>query len=91
MLARRIRKLSRTLSPDEALERPYAIGVNDVEVASDSTFSRDGELIVVFVIYDPAVTSEGEFDVHVDYHVYPAVGKLAAAPEPGRRAASPGR
>jgi hypothetical protein len=70
MLARRIRTLSRTLSPDEVLERPYAIGVNDVEVAIDSTFPRGGELIVVFVIYDPAVTIDGAFDVHVDYHVY---------------------
>jgi hypothetical protein len=70
MLARRIRQLSRTLSADEALERPYAIGLNDVEVATDSTFPREGELIVVFVIYDPAVTSSGEFDVQVEYHVY---------------------
>jgi hypothetical protein len=70
MLARRIRTLSRALTPEEALERPYAIGVNDVEVAADSTFRRDGELIVVFVIYHPSVSKAGEFDVQVDYHVY---------------------
>jgi hypothetical protein len=70
MLARRIRKLGRSLSPEEALERPYAIGLNDVDVALDSTFWRDSELIVVFVIYDPAATEDGDFDVQVDYHVY---------------------
>jgi hypothetical protein len=70
MLARRIRKLSRTLGPEEALERPYAIGLNDVDVAIDSTFRQDGELIVVFVIYNPAVSRDGEFDVMAEYHVY---------------------
>jgi hypothetical protein len=70
MLARRIRQLSRTLSPEEAIERPYAIGLNDVDVAIDSTFRQDAELIVVFVIYDPAVTRQGEFDVLAEYHVY---------------------
>jgi hypothetical protein len=80
MLARRIRKLSRTLSPEEAVERPYAIGLNDVDVAIDSTFRQDGELIVLFVIYDPAVTREGEFDVLAEYHVYQRAAADGDAP-----------
>jgi hypothetical protein len=88
MLARRIRKLSRTLSPEEALERPYAIGLNDVEVALDTTFRRDDELIVVFVIYDPAVARGAGFDVQVDYHVYQRTAPArseAPADAPGGR------
>jgi len=82
MLADRIDVLPRAVSPEEALERPYAIGPNDVRVAVDRTFRRDRELVVVFVIYNPALGAEGEFDVEVDYHVYRRGVAAALAPVP---------
>jgi hypothetical protein len=73
MLAHRIEVLERPLGPDEALERPYVLGRNDVHVAFDATFRRESELIVVFVVYDPTLTARGEFDVQVDYQVFQRV------------------
>jgi hypothetical protein len=70
MLARRIVALPRPLGAEEALERPYVIGLNDVLVAPDPTFRRDRELIVVFVIYNPTVDRNGQFDIRVDYEVF---------------------
>jgi hypothetical protein len=70
MLADRIDVLPRPLEPDEALERPFVIGQNDVHVAAEPIFPRDRELIVVFVIYNPTVTADRRFDIQVDYHLY---------------------
>lgn len=80
MLAHRIEALARSLDPEEALERPYAIGLNEVEVALDGTFRRDRELIVVFVIYNPRVQRGGQFDVRVDYEVFHRPAGAAEAP-----------
>lgn len=70
MLANRIRTLSSPIDPDDLLEQPYVIGQNEVEIAPASTFRRDREMIVVFLIYNPTVTADKRFDVQVDYHVF---------------------
>jgi hypothetical protein len=49
-------------------------------VAFDSTFRRDGELIVVFVIYNPTLAPGGDFDVQVDYDVFRRVAGGQADP-----------
>jgi hypothetical protein len=79
MLADRIEVLPQPLGPDESLERPYVIGQNDVRVAASSTFRKDRELIVVFVVYNPTVTPDRHFDIQVDYHLYYRVRPGAAA------------
>jgi hypothetical protein len=95
MLADRIDALPQPLGPDEAVERPYVIGQNDVHLAADSTFRKDRELIVVFVIYNPSVAADRRFDIRVDYHLYRVGGDTAGsaaaqppdvpAPRPGER------
>lgn len=70
MLADRIEVLPQALGPDEALERPYVIGQNDVRLAASSRFRKNRELIVVFVVYNPTVTADRRFDIQVDYHLY---------------------
>lgn len=89
MLADRIEVLGQPLGPDDSLERPYVIGLNDVRLATGSSFRKDRELIVVFVVYNPAVTADRRFDVQVDYHLYrrgaPGIageGPLDGAPPP---------
>lgn len=85
MLADRIELLLQPLGPDDAIERPYAIGQNDVHLAPSSTFRKDRELIVVFVVYNPTVTKERRFDIQVDYHLYyrvpPGAGPAGEAPD----------
>jgi len=70
ILADRLETLSRSIEPDELPERPYVIGRNEVTPAVDRTFRRNEELIVVFLIYNPFVTSEKKFDLQVEYHFF---------------------
>jgi hypothetical protein len=85
MLADRIEVLKQPLGPDEALERPYVIGLNDVKIATSSRFRKNRELIVVFVVYNPMVTADRRFDLQVDYHLFYRVppGATGAPPPDG--------
>jgi hypothetical protein len=84
ILADRLTLLTEAPTPDELLERPYAIGLNDVQPAVDARFGKDEELICVFLVYNPKVGPDKTFDVEVEYHFYrrdrPAGGEPAAAP-----------
>ena len=51
-------------------ERPYLIGSSEIQPAADGILSRTEELIVVFLVYNPFVTSEGKFDIEVEYHFF---------------------
>ncbi len=73
MLAERIETLTEAPGADELLERPYAIGENEVHPAAHSSFRKDRELIVVFLIYNASVSAERNFDVQVDYHLFRAL------------------
>jgi hypothetical protein len=94
MVADRLDVLAEPVPADLLAERPYAIGRNEITPAVDRRFRRDEELIVVFLVYNPMVTPERQFDVRVEYHFYrkveagqgPLVDASAAAgaPPPGR-------
>ena len=61
--------------PDEQLEeRPYLIGLSDIQPAADNVLRRDEELIVVFLVYNPFVTPEKKFDIEVEYHFFTRAG-----------------
>ena len=70
MLADRLTVLPAPLSADELIERPYVIGQNEIVPAEDDRFQRGEELVVVFLVYNPAVTVEKRFDVQVEYHFF---------------------
>jgi hypothetical protein len=78
MLADHIDVLPGSIGPDEVLERPYVIGQNEVHPAAASSFRKDRELIVVFLIYNPALSAEKRFDIQVDYHLFRRVPGTAA-------------
>jgi hypothetical protein len=57
--------------PGEQLsERPYVIGNREVQPATDALFRPSEELIVVFLVYNPAVTPAKHFDLEVEYHFF---------------------
>ena len=66
--------LAEAVPADQLAERPYVIGRNEITPAADRRFRRDEELIVVFLVYNPMVTVERQFDVRVEYHFYRKVG-----------------
>lgn len=74
IVADRLIPLSRPVTPEELVDRPYALGHNEIVPAGDRKFRRDEELIFVFLVYDPAVTDDGTFDLQVEYHFYRTVG-----------------
>jgi hypothetical protein len=94
MLVDRIDAIPAPLEPDDVLERPYVIGDNEIHPAADSSFRKDRELIVVFLIYNPTVSAGKEFDIRVDYHLFRSVPQGATpeadAPASDHPAARPG-
>ena len=93
IVADRLNVLAEPVPADQLAERPYVIGRNEITPALDRRFRRDEELIVVFLVYNPMVTPERQFDVRVEYHFYRTVaagvstadaGAAAGAPPPGR-------
>jgi hypothetical protein len=70
IVADRLDVLSKPLSPEELSDRPYVIGQNDVTPAADRRFRRDEELIVIFLVYNPTVTSGRHYDLQVEYHFF---------------------
>jgi hypothetical protein len=70
MLASRLTVLSEPPPAATLAERPYVIGTREIEPASDSVFRPSEELIVVFLVYNPAVTTDRQFDLEVEYHFF---------------------
>ena len=70
IVADRIEPLKDEVPAARLDENPYVIGTSRIHPAAGSVFRRTGELIVVFLIYNPSVGPDGHFDVQVDYHLY---------------------
>jgi hypothetical protein len=59
----------------QLLEHPYVVGGRDIQPAEDAIFRRQEELIVVFLVYNPAITPEKHFDLEVEYHFFKSTGE----------------
>jgi hypothetical protein len=81
IVADRIDSLPQPLEPDQLVERPYVIGQHDITPAADRVFRKTDELVVLFLIYHPMVTTERKFDLQVEYHFFRKGG--AAGPARG--------
>ena len=75
ILADRLHVFEKPLPGVQPEERPYLIGLSEIQPAADAVLSRAEELLVVFLVYNPFVTSEGKFDIEVEYHFYAKVPK----------------
>ena len=81
ILADRLTPLAEAVPTDHLAERPYVIGLNEITPAADRRFRRDEELIVVFLVYNPTVTTERQFDLKVEYHFFRQSGPGPRGPE----------
>ena len=70
MMAERVEPLAAPLSKEELVADPYAIGMTRVVPVSDSTFAEDEELSLVFLVYNPKLTSDNKPDVTVEYNFH---------------------
>jgi hypothetical protein len=95
ILAERLTVLEAAPTEEQPEERPYLIGLSDIQPAADNVFRRDEELIVVFLVYNPFVTPERKFDIEVEYHFFtrnggrrdgpPSVGVIRPPARDGER------
>jgi hypothetical protein len=86
ILADRLTVLENAPTDEQLDERPYLIGLSDIQPATDNVLRRDEELIVVFLVYNPFVTPERKFDIEVEYHFFTKAGyrrEADGSPSPG--------
>jgi hypothetical protein len=86
ILADRLTVLEAPPRDESPEERPYLIGLSDIQPAADNVFRRDEELVVVFLVYHPSVNQERKFDIEVEYHFFTKTGgrgDRATKPPPG--------
>jgi hypothetical protein len=89
ILADRLTVLETAPREEQPEERPYLIGLSDIQPAADTVFKRDEELIVVFLVYNPFVNQERKFDVEVEYHFFTKTGRGERASKPPSGVARP--
>jgi hypothetical protein len=70
IVATRIEPLNAPLSPNEQVERPYALGMMEIVPALDSKFTTKGELSIFMLIYNPKTDPMNKPDVTVEYNFY---------------------
>ena len=89
MLAERLEPLAEPVPQAELDEDPYAVGSHRIHPVSRAVYNRRGELIVIFLVYNPTVGPDRHFDVQVDYHLF-RQDRKGEAPQTGRRGEGPG-
>jgi hypothetical protein len=70
ILAERVEPLPSPIPPSELEEDPYVVVTSRIYPVLQAAFRRDAELVVVFLIYNPRVGPDQQFEVQVDYHLY---------------------
>ena|SRR5438105_2541853 len=70
IIASRIEPLAAPLSPNEQLDRPYALGQMEIVPALDTKFTTKSELSIFMLIYNPKTDPMNKPDVTVEYNFY---------------------
>jgi hypothetical protein len=78
IIASKIEPLNAPLSPNEQIERPYALGMMEIVPALDTRFTTKSELSIFMLIYNPKTDPMNKPDVTVEYNFYQ---KPSGAPE----------
>ena len=90
VLAETVSTLDAPVGPEDVETRPYAVGLREIVPALTTRFSRSGELIATLLLYNPAVTAAGDFDLEVEYHFFRKDrDPEPAAPRPGEERTLP--
>lgn len=68
--AAEVNMLTAPLSVDEARERPFAFGAQEMIPSLTSTFKKSSELSVFFQVYNPGLDSAGKPDMVMEYNFH---------------------
>jgi len=67
LVADKVNMLDAPLSMDQARERPFAFGTQELEPAADMDFSKGEELSIFFQVYNPGLNAGGKPDLTLEY------------------------
>ena len=67
LVADKVNILNAPLSMDEARERPFAFGTQELEPAADMDFTKAEELSIFFQVYNPGMNAGGKPDLVLEY------------------------
>lgn len=68
LVADKVNILNAPLSMDEARERPFAFGTQELEPAADMDFTKAEELSIFFQVYNPGLNAGGKPDLTLEYN-----------------------
>jgi hypothetical protein len=68
LVADKVNMLTAPLSMDEARERPFAFGTQELEPAADMDFTKAEELSIFFQVYNPGLNAGGKPDLTLEYN-----------------------
>ena len=74
MVTQRIDPLPAPLTPQQQVERPYALGAMELVPQFDLKYSKKAELSTFLLIYNPKVDRVNKPDVPVEYNFYAKSG-----------------
>lgn len=70
----KVNQLSEPLSPDEARERPFVFGPQELVPADDMAFQKNEELSIFYQVYNPGLDSAGKPDLVMEYNFHKKEG-----------------
>ena len=70
LIADKVNMLSAPPNPDEARERPFVFGMQELVPAPDMEFKKSEELSVFFQVYNAGLTSVGKPDLQLEYEFH---------------------
>jgi hypothetical protein len=73
-LAQRIDPLPAPLTPQQQVERPYALGTMEIVPVADTKFTKKSELSTLVLIYNVKTDATNKPDVTVEYNFYTKQG-----------------
>ena len=73
-LAQRIDPLPAPLTPQQQVERPYALGTMEIVPVADTKFTKKSELSTLVLIYNVKTDGTNKPDVTVEYNFYTKQG-----------------
>ncbi|MEZ5294204.1 MAG: hypothetical protein R2745_24185 [Vicinamibacterales bacterium] len=74
LVADKVTILTAPLTPDEARERPFAFGSQELEPAVDMDFTKADELSIFFQVYNPGLNANGKPDLTLEYNFHKKEG-----------------
>jgi hypothetical protein len=74
LVADKVNVLSAPINPDEARERPFVFGMQELLPAPDMEFKKGEELSIFFQVYNAGLDASGKPDLQLEYEFHKTEG-----------------